>query len=157
MYEEQAKPEEALKLYEDILQANNPQFSSVGAQAAMRREVLVKAHPELVKTNPPPILNESVYTTNLVTRTNLPASVSTNRVVLPPSTNLVKGTNALAPPVLATNLAATNLPVAVPLTNLLKTTNVAVPLLAATNGVGTNRSLQVPLLLTTNQPGPAGQ
>jgi tetratricopeptide (TPR) repeat protein len=106
MYEQQSKPEDALKIYEDILQANHPSYSSVGAQAAMRQDAILKKHPELAKTNAPPIISPP---TPMPTASN--ATVvrpSTNQPIAITLTNLLKATNAPAPVAGLTNAAATN-------------------------------------------------
>lgn len=61
MYEQQEKPAEAYKLYEELvkLAQMNP-YSSLGNEAGMRMEDLQEKHPELVKTNAPPPLTQTI-------------------------------------------------------------------------------------------------
>ena len=52
---EDSKPAEALKLYEELMKiAQANPYNSLGNEAGLRMEELLKAHPELAKTNAPP-------------------------------------------------------------------------------------------------------
>jgi tetratricopeptide (TPR) repeat protein len=77
LYEEQGKPDLALKLYEDIVKLDR--FSSQGSMASLRAEDLRNKYPSLTATNVPVAMmtnQVSALATNL--QTNLPKPVVTN-------------------------------------------------------------------------------
>ena len=103
---EASKPEDAFKLYEDLIKAHPGGQGSVFAmEAAMRQDDMLKAKPELAKLkaalNPPPPPPVSP---------NQPVQITpmTNRIV-PPMTNAQGMTNL--PRVLMTNRPGTSQPV----------------------------------------------
>lgn len=61
MYEQQDKPAEAYKIYEELVKLTqmNP-YSGLGNEAGVRMEELQEKHPELVKTNVPPPLTQTI-------------------------------------------------------------------------------------------------
>ena len=105
---EQSKPAEALKLYEELMKiAQANPYSSLGNEAGLRMEELLKAHPELAKTNiPPPAITQiqpgQTGAVQTITLTNF-AQPASNAV---PNTNMVitltnlpqAATNRVAPP-----------------------------------------------------------
>jgi len=104
LYEEQGKPAQAIDLYDELVKAN--QYGGIGSEAGLRMEDLLAQHPELRKTNAPPIIaNPSAMNTNLTVRrmTNRPQMTISNvtrRTSSVPTINMTNrtGTNAKAPP-----------------------------------------------------------
>jgi outer membrane protein assembly factor BamD (BamD/ComL family) len=117
LYENQNRPADAYKLYDELVKAN--QFSGLGSEAGLRQAELVEKHPELAKTNQPPVMSPApmpmMSMTNIAT--NRPA---TNRIQLIPQTNTTQrpATNAALtqtqvvklPVTLPTNTAASAKP-----------------------------------------------
>lgn len=117
LYETQNRPADAYKLYDELVKAN--QFSGLGSEAGLRQAELVEKHPELAKTNQPPVMSPTppmpmMSMTNIAT--NRPA---TNRIQLIPQTNTQRtATNATVtqtqvvklPLTLPTNTAASSKP-----------------------------------------------
>ncbi len=92
LHESRNEPEQALKLYDEV--AANRAASRAAMEAATKREELLKAHPELAKTNAPVALPAAVPApTNAIAVTNTAA------------TNTVGTTNT-------SGMAATNAPAA---------------------------------------------
>ena len=91
LYEAQNRPADAFKLYDDLVKAN--QFSGLGSEAGLRLTELVEKHPELAKTNAPPVMNPTpmMSMSNIVPRaTNRALS---NRIQIVPQTNTTQRTN----------------------------------------------------------------
>jgi predicted negative regulator of RcsB-dependent stress response len=83
-YEAQGKPELARPLYEEVARE---QYTSIGSEAGIRLEELLRAHPNLI--TPPPAFS-SPMPTNVITipaATNAPGPQS---IPLPPATNSAK-------------------------------------------------------------------
>jgi tetratricopeptide (TPR) repeat protein len=104
---ETSKPEEAIKLYDELTKANpNTPSSVVAMEAAMREDILLKARPELAKVkaalNPPPMP---------------PPSATTPPIQITPMTNRAVTAMTGAPIRMTTNvqrLTMTNRPAASP-------------------------------------------
>ena len=85
LYEAQNRPGDAYKLYDDLVKAN--QFSGLGSEAGLRLTELLEKHPELAKTNMPPVMSPTpmMSMTNIMPRaTNRALS---NRIQIMPQTN----------------------------------------------------------------------
>ncbi|MBN2507274.1 MAG: tetratricopeptide repeat protein [Verrucomicrobia bacterium] len=123
IYEHQDKPADAKKLYEDILQVNHPR-SSPAVLAGLRLQAILKEHPELAKTNAPPIASPVVPP---VGATNIPPKPATNQPAL---------SNA-APASPLPHRPATNVPVPTPATTNAPTpsilTNITKPATVLSN------------------------
>jgi tetratricopeptide (TPR) repeat protein len=105
LYEEQGKPAQAVDLYDELIKANP--YGGIGSEAGLRMEDLLAQHPELRKTNAPPIIasNPNALNTNRVVRnmTNRPQMTISNvtrRTSSVPTIIMTNrtGTNAKAPP-----------------------------------------------------------
>jgi len=109
LYETQNRPADAFKLYDELVKAN--QYSGLGSEAGMRQAELVEKHPELAKTNLPPVMSPTpMMITNFMQQaTNRPA---TNRIQIIPQTNTTQ-----RPPTNAPQTKVINIPVNVPTTN----------------------------------------
>jgi tetratricopeptide (TPR) repeat protein len=110
---EKSKPEEAYRLYEEIMKANPVQYSGLGNEAGMHQEELVKQNPALAKLRepavppqmtPPP---QTTTITNLTRVTNMPLMLNTNLLRQTMSNAAMRLTNTVRT---ATNAGATNLP-----------------------------------------------
>lgn len=104
LYEGQNRHAEAYKLYDELLKANP--YSGLGSEAGLRQAELVEKHPELAKTNAPPVLS----TTPIIAMSNIMAQATnrpaTNRnVQIRPMTNAAARavTNVTLPLTLPTN------------------------------------------------------
>jgi tetratricopeptide (TPR) repeat protein len=113
LYEQQNKPAEALKLYEELvkLAQANP-YSAIGNEAGMHMEELLKAHPELAKTNAPPPAVTQIPTPGAPNQTSVVRTINLSNMVQRPSTNMA-GTNLMVaitnrPPATNAPTAATN-------------------------------------------------
>ncbi len=154
LYGKQNRAEEEFALLQEIGREYPAAYSSVGAEASTMLEELLEKHPNLIKTNVPPV---PMVPTN-VTTTVRP---STNRPQTITLTNLVKRTNVPSTSLQITNRPGTNAPLlltpptnatkTITLTNLIKSTNLPAPSLQVTNRPGTN----VPLLIKPTAPTPA--
>jgi predicted negative regulator of RcsB-dependent stress response len=101
LYEAQ-KPEEAFKLYDELIKAH--QYSGLGAEAGIRRQDLLGKHPELeppkpTPAPPTPIAQPVVQATSQVARLN------TNRPTTINLSNLVRRTTGAPPVITITNQA----------------------------------------------------
>ena len=103
VYENQNRPGDAMKLYEELTKANP--YGGLGSEAGLRQAELIEKHPELAKTNQPPVLS----TTPTINLSNQVVRTATNR----PSTNVVK----LQPLTNVTRTQAVTLPPTGPTTN----------------------------------------
>jgi TolA-binding protein len=102
LYEQQNKPEEAHKLYTDLLQGSP--YSGIGSEAGMRKAELEEKFPRLAQTNapiltPPPmttLTNRPAPTNRVITLSNVTPRVATNLLTTRPGTNPAAkpGTNA---------------------------------------------------------------
>ncbi len=158
LYERQDKPEQAYEIYKSMLSAGNAAYTSSGAEANARQEALLRKHPDLAKTTNAPAISNAALTNLLKTATNIQIKPSTNRALISPTTNLLKGTNVKAPTLPATNGAGTNVnmlsvPPLKPLaTNALKSILTNVPKAAVTNA-GSPAKTPAP----SNAPAPAAK
>ena len=99
LYEGQNRPADAYKLYDEIVKANP--YSGLGSEAGLRQAELVEKHPELAKTNQPPVLSTTptISLSNQVTRANTNrATPTTNVVKVQPMTNTAVRTQAVTLP-----------------------------------------------------------
>jgi len=94
LYEEQGKYAQALDLYDELVKGN--QFSGIASEAGLRMEDLLSQHPELKKTNAPPIMSAATPTPGRP-NTNLIVRPATNRQQMITITNLPRGTNMNRP------------------------------------------------------------
>ena len=94
LYEEQGKYAQALDLYDELVKGN--QFSGIASEAGLRMEDLLSQHPELKKTNAPPIMSAATPTPGRP-NTNLIVRPATNRQQMITITNLPRGTNINRP------------------------------------------------------------
>jgi TolA-binding protein len=88
LYEQQNKPEEAYKLYDELVKAN--QFSGIGSEAGIRMADLEEKYPQLAKTNAPAV-SMTPNITPAIVKSNLNIQVSTNKAATG-ATNVIKGT-----------------------------------------------------------------
>lgn len=102
---EPTKPEESFNLYQELLRANPPQMSTLGAEASTRQEALLQRIPSLIKTNVPPL-------PTIPGVTNLQVRTITNPPAAAPVTNVLKLTNAPVPAAITNVLKLTNAPAA---------------------------------------------
>jgi hypothetical protein len=107
---EKSKPEEAYKLYDEIMKANPVQYSGLGNEAGMHQEELVKQNPALAKLRepaiPPQTPPQTMSITNLTRVTNnTPLMLNTNLLRQSMSNAAMRMTNAIR---VATNAAGTN-------------------------------------------------
>lgn len=83
---ESTKPEEAYRLYDEVMKGNPVQYSGLGNEAGMNLEELVKQHPELAKLRepvaPPTLQPQAITLTNRPTlNTNLLRQAMSNAAV----------------------------------------------------------------------------
>jgi tetratricopeptide (TPR) repeat protein len=100
LYEEQGKYAQALDLYDELVKGN--QFSGIASEAGLRMEDLLSQHPELKKTNAPPIMSAATPTPGRP-NTNLLMRPATNRQQVITITNLPRSTNMNRPLMTMTN------------------------------------------------------
>jgi len=91
LYEDQGKPAQALELYDELVKGN--QMSGIASEAGLRMEDLLAAHPELKKTNAPPLMTPQI-------------SMQNTNIMIRPSTNILRSTNLQRPAIMITNRAA---------------------------------------------------
>lgn len=96
LYEEQNKPAQAVELYDELVKAN--QYGGIGSEAGLRMEDLLLQHPELRKTNAPPIITSTPGRPN----TNVTVRMMTNRPQVT-ITNMTRRTSSV--PMMMTNRA----------------------------------------------------
>jgi predicted negative regulator of RcsB-dependent stress response len=106
---EKSKPEEAFRLYDEIMKANPAQYSGIGNEAGMNLEDLLKQHPELAKLRepaiPPQMQPQTMSITNRTVVSNTPLMLNTNLLRQTMSNAAVRLTNTVRA---ATNAVATN-------------------------------------------------
>lgn len=94
LYENQNKPEEAHKIYAELVQ-NNP-YSGMGSEAGMRKEELEAKYPHLKATNAPILTPPALTTPPMAAITNRPTP--TNRVITISNVAPRAATNTGTPP-----------------------------------------------------------
>ena len=108
IYEGQNRPADAYKLYDELVKANP--YSGLGSEAGLRQAELTEKHPELAKTNQPPVLSSTPMMMNLSNQVARTATnrAATNVIKMLPMTNTAAGTQAvtLSPTGPATNTGA---------------------------------------------------
>lgn len=116
LYEE-TKPEEAYKLYDELIKANDPRYSGLGNEAGMNQEDLVKRHPELAKLREPVVPPQIASLTNRMVVTNRPLMLDTNFLRQASSNAATNATNpnrlTNAATLTVSNRVPTNLPLLV--------------------------------------------
>ena len=90
LYEAQNRPADAYKLYDELVKGNP--YSGLGSEAGVRLADLVEKHPELAKTNQPPMMTTMppplMLTNPMAQGTNRP---NTNRTIqIRPMTNTMQ-------------------------------------------------------------------
>ena len=106
LYEDQNKLEQARDLYDELMKANQMggQYNGLGSEAGLRMEDLLAAHPELRKTNAPPVMpTPPAINTNLVVRTLTNRAAASNAIQMM-MTNRPAGSNVIG----ITNLSTIN-------------------------------------------------
>jgi tetratricopeptide (TPR) repeat protein len=101
LYEEQNKPAQAIELYDELVKAN--QYGGIGSEAGLRMEDLLLQHPELRKTNAPPIITSTPGALN----TNMSVRRMTNRSQMT-ITNITRRTSSVPSMMMMTNRVGTN-------------------------------------------------